>query len=157
MWLILMCACTTGRVTPSARLSWRGFIQSANDSAIVQNATIQLDRGLPGYRQLSSSATGVFIIDSLAPGRHTMRVLALGYVPLDTFVLLSDSSVARFVVRMQQREPTIMPSSAAQDRLANYALNLTSRLAAARLVQLDHLIPVSAAAMTPARRLTLIR
>jgi len=42
-------------------------------------------------------------------------------------------------------------------RLANYALNLTSRLAAARRAQLVHPIPAGAAAKTPARRLTLDR
>ena len=82
-------------------------MQSAVDSFPVAGAVLVIDDQTRNKRSLRSSTNGVFIVDSLAPGRHTLRVFYIGFVQLDTAVVLRDSSVASFLVRLHARQSQV--------------------------------------------------
>lgn len=106
---------------PQSLVRLSGYVRHAESREVVRNAILDVDGDLVQSR---SNADGVYFLN-LTPGRHRLRVRAIGFAPLDTTIVIADQmttdlllaprtfELQRIAVVSTEETPDIDPGSTA--------------------------------------------
>lgn len=119
--MLMLCGrALPGQVASTTRVQLSGYVRDAASREVIRYAMVSTDADSVRTR----SNTDGFYFLSLAPGAHRLRVMAIGYAPLDTVITLSESrtwdvamesrpvALQRVQVSVEQEQRDVDPRSA---------------------------------------------
>ncbi len=153
---LLLACCAAGALSaqqPAARLRLSGYVRSLASREVVRRAEISVDGDLS---RVESNDDGFYSL-LLASGRHRIRIRAIGFVPLDTTVMISAVTAHDFL--LATRKVTLASVTVAADGDGDRP-DLDPRTPDMSVVRLDlaamKLLPPVLGEPDPIRSLTLL-